>query len=301
MPLPFYPFYWADYSSKTFNLTQGQHGAYMLFLRHLYATGDMIPDVERYIIGKATDDEGRKNVDSVLEKFFIKEGEMWTHERVEEVMKSSETAHKRRVTAGKLKGKAKKALLKQSSSNAPPMLKQPESEPEPEPIKNKKDSLVDLEDGKAGTIAPPPKPPKPPKAKDGGEQFEEFWIAYPHKVAKGAARKAWASAVGKTSPDTIIEAAKAFARQQAGKEQQYIAHAATWLNAERWQDDGLAPKENKTTPGTNVFVHDGSPEWQAWVSYRRERKFPMPNSYQSKGQQVPGAWFPSAFPPGHKG
>ena len=303
MPLPFYPFYWADYSSKTFNLTQGQHGAYMLCLRHLYATGEMIPDAERYTIGKAMDDEGRKNIDSVLEKFFIRDGDNWTHERVKEVMKSSESAHKRRVTAGKAKGKAKKAMLKQCSSNAPAMLKQPESEPEPEPepIKEKKDSIGDFEGKDVEKAAPPPTPKPKPSKTDDQEHFEAFWQAYPRKVAKGAARKAWASAVAKTSPETVTEAAKAFARQQVGKEEQYIAHPATWLNAERWQDDGLAPKTNIPTTSPNVFVTEGSPAWLAWIAYRKEKRFPIPNSYQPKGRQEAGAFFPSEFPPGHKG
>jgi uncharacterized protein YdaU (DUF1376 family) len=43
--LSYYPFYWADYSSKTYNLTQGQHGAYMLLLRHIYSTGKSILEV----------------------------------------------------------------------------------------------------------------------------------------------------------------------------------------------------------------------------------------------------------------
>jgi hypothetical protein len=80
------------------------------------------------------------------------------------------------------------------------------------------------------------KPPNPLKG-----EFEEFWKAYPRKVARGSASRAFAKAVKKTSPATILEAVKLFAVSCAGKEPDFIPHAATWLNAERWSDAELKP------------------------------------------------------------
>jgi len=78
------------------------------------------------------------------------------------------------------------------------------------------------------------------KGKDSDPQdFELFWSAYPRKVAKGAARKAWAATSGKRPPVTeIVSAVTAQAETEQWREAggQYIPHPATWLRAERWGD-----------------------------------------------------------------
>jgi hypothetical protein len=78
------------------------------------------------------------------------------------------------------------------------------------------------------------------KGKDSDPQdFELFWAAYPRKVAKGAARKAWAATSGRRPPVTeIVSAVTAQAETEQWRKEggQYIPHPATWLRAERWGD-----------------------------------------------------------------
>jgi hypothetical protein len=70
--------------------------------------------------------------------------------------------------------------------------------------------------------------------------FDAFWRAYPRKVGKGAAVKAWS----KIKPNdelqqkilTAIEAQKK-TDQWSRDGGQYIPHPATWLNAARWDDE----------------------------------------------------------------
>lgn len=68
--------------------------------------------------------------------------------------------------------------------------------------------------------------------------FDSWWAAYPRKVGKGAAKKAWKFALGKTDAATMISA---LANQIAGgtftTESRYVPHPATWLGAERWSDE----------------------------------------------------------------
>ena len=66
--------------------------------------------------------------------------------------------------------------------------------------------------------------------------FDLFWSNYPRKVGKGAARKAWKAALKKTDAEMLQECALLY-RITCPKDPQYIAHPATWLNAERWLDD----------------------------------------------------------------
>src|SRR5699024_766638 len=59
--------------------------------------------------------------------------------------------------------------------------------------------------------------------------FEDFWSAYPRKIAKKEAGKKFAKAVKDgTDPNTIIAGAKTYAASVAGKEQKYVAHPTTW-------------------------------------------------------------------------
>ena len=66
-------------------------------------------------------------------------------------------------------------------------------------------------------------------------EFDRFWKSYPRKVSKKTAQKAFAKALKVASADEIIRAVE---EQRGGldRDQQFIPHAATWLNAERWTD-----------------------------------------------------------------
>lgn len=72
--------------------------------------------------------------------------------------------------------------------------------------------------------------------------FDEFWSAYPRRVGKGQARKAWASAMKKTDASTIIAGAARFASSSASSDLKFVPYPATWLNGERWDDEEAAPK-----------------------------------------------------------
>ncbi len=73
------------------------------------------------------------------------------------------------------------------------------------------------------------------------DAFEDFWKAYPRKVGKGAARKAYAKALRFTDHDTIMGALSDQRPAMEAKESQYIPHASTWLNQERWEDEPEEP------------------------------------------------------------
>lgn len=70
--------------------------------------------------------------------------------------------------------------------------------------------------------------------------FDSWYALYPRKVAKGAARKAYAKALKIASHDVLCAAARAFSAKQTDK--QFIPYPATWLNQERWLDEEATPK-----------------------------------------------------------
>lgn len=81
---------------------------------------------------------------------------------------------------------------------------------------------------------------KPRRATDDSD-FDRFWDAYPRKVDKGHARKAWKTAVEKVTPDDLIAAATRFGQTVRNTEPRFIAHPSTWLNGERWTDQPATP------------------------------------------------------------
>jgi hypothetical protein len=71
------------------------------------------------------------------------------------------------------------------------------------------------------------------------EKFEEFWRCYPRKVAKEAARRAFAAA--DVDPELLIAGAKRYAIERSGEDPKYTKHPATWLNKGCWEDEASSP------------------------------------------------------------
>ena len=86
-----------------------------------------------------------------------------------------------------------------------------------------------------------------PKAPNGvPDGFDAFWTAYPNKVGKGAAVKAFA----KIAPgqDLLRDMLAALADQKCSVRWlkdggQYVPNPATWLNQQRWLDEGAGVGE----------------------------------------------------------
>lgn len=85
----------------------------------------------------------------------------------------------------------------------------------------------------------------------GDAQFDEWWQAYPRKIGKGQARKAYKTAAKKTDHASLLAAAVSFAQKTKGADPKFIAHPTTWLNGERWDD------QDDNTDGRVVTTGDG--------------------------------------------
>ncbi|MFA5391762.1 MAG: hypothetical protein WC331_10120 [Candidatus Omnitrophota bacterium] len=87
--------------------------------------------------------------------------------------------------------------------------------------------------------------------------FDRFWEAYPKKIGKGAARKAW---VKIRSPGSLIQVMLDAIEKQKRCEQwvkengKYIPNPATWLNRTQWEDE-VSDGHKKDDPGHVNFFH----------------------------------------------
>ena len=85
------------------------------------------------------------------------------------------------------------------------------------------------------------------KKKKESDRFDEFWQGVPNKIGKGAARKAYASAIkGGATHDEIIAGLPGYAayeQRRRGQSEYRPLHPATWLNGERWTDEHGTAKQ----------------------------------------------------------
>ncbi len=90
--------------------------------------------------------------------------------------------------------------------------------------------------------------------------FDDFWRAYPKKVARTDAMRAFERASRLAPVNEIIRGATRYAAERAGEDTRYTKHAATWLNKGCWSDPSITqrmlPEERLSTNiHTNASIH----------------------------------------------
>jgi uncharacterized protein YdaU (DUF1376 family) len=211
--LPYMQLYVSDYLADTAHLTAQQHGAYMLLLMNYWQRGKALDNSnERLSHVARLSPEEWADAKPTLEEFFIVEGNLWTHTRVEDDLEKIREKSAKASFAGKRSVVARN--LNERSTNAEQALNHKEEDKEEEEDKDiiKKDV------------------------------FDEFWKIYPLKVGKGAALKAFQKAIRTTDPEMVIRGATRY-KLDPNRVEGYTAHASTWLNAQRWLDEPL-PQRN---------------------------------------------------------
>jgi hypothetical protein len=84
------------------------------------------------------------------------------------------------------------------------------------------------------------RPAEPEPEPELGDPFEAFWRAYPRKVAKDAARRAFAAAIKRgADPAILIAGAQRYAIERQGEPPRFTKHPATWLNGGCWEDEPI--------------------------------------------------------------
>jgi len=87
--------------------------------------------------------------------------------------------------------------------------------------------------------------------------FDEWWSAYPRKIAKPDALKKYKAALGKTTEQVLLSAVSKLAAEWVGRPRadlKFCPHPATWLNQERWNDYAVS------TAGLDAAIAEGSLE-----------------------------------------
>lgn len=91
-------------------------------------------------------------------------------------------------------------------------------------------------------------------------RFDSFWEAYPKKIAKVAARKAWGKIanVDAICPEIIAGIARWSTTPQWG-DVQFVPHPATFLNQRRWEDEIPVARMSEVYVGAGPEIPDAPP------------------------------------------
>ena len=228
------PLYIGDYQRDTSELTLEQSGAYLHLLMRYWVSGALPDDDGRLAaILKVTRTHFARHIGPALRPYFAaRDGKLYQGRADAEREKRQKISEKRAENARKFsENSAKNTPNNTQETNdingpvkaigAAKREQMPPTSTSTSTNTEKKEREVSLSLQTAT-----------PRAAPVGAEFERFWQAYPRKVAKGGARKAWLAAIRKADAETIISAVCA----ATWRNNEYDPHPATWLNGERWLD-----------------------------------------------------------------
>ena len=107
---------------------------------------------------------------------------------------------------------------------------------------------ADAEEDK-NTSTPQTPPAKPKKTSDESLEFLKFWEAYPRKVGKPNAARAFAKALRTATAEDIMSGLFTHLPAWAESDPQFTPHPATWLNRNGWTD--FPPPITRRNPDKN--------------------------------------------------
>lgn len=220
-----------EWIAGTLPLKADERGCYITVCAMIYSQGGPIPDDARELarICNVTTAKWNRIRATLLDlvKLRLVDGHL-TNTRCEtelkRALKRTETAVEIGTTGGKNSGVSRRLRSQRSNDNneLPEADASRKREANQEPRTNK------------------PSPPNPQKGAGVSADFDKWYQAYPRKIARADAEKAYRSALKKADAATLLAAVQAFARSMSEKDAKFIPYPASWLNGERWSDEGVA-------------------------------------------------------------
>jgi len=206
-------------------LTDADFGRYMRILCRQWEEGDVPKEASEVVRDAGLDLDSVERVKELLaEKFIAKDGGL-ANEKLAEVRSARLAQAEARRENGKLGGRPKNGSGTTGSSPK---------------AKVKKKSAKQKREEEAAAL----------------EGFDDFWATYPRREAKPRARKAWIKHDLRSKREAVMAGLQNALVKWRGKDIEFIPHASTWINNERWTDE--IGKNNVRT--VDPFDRLG-PEW----------------------------------------
>lgn len=252
---PYLPLWTDAYLADTRHLSTEEHGAYMLLMMEAWRRPSCaLPDDDRLLARlSGLSEDAWQRAKPIVMAFWTFDGRSkeWRQKRLmkEREKTASKTAKSRDAAASRWK-KTKKddagAMRTQCPSDAIQNHNQSQKEERGKPL-----SCAPSLDT---TIA---------------AGFASFYAAFPRKQSKKSAEEKFARIVrkGEATIEQLVEGAKRYAIETAGRDPAHICHPSTWLNQARWQDEPLplapingGPHGPPPSRGGRQAAYDGAAE-----------------------------------------
>lgn len=266
-----YPFHIGDYAAHTRHLSPIEDLAYRRLLDAYYLREGPLPhDVASCarLIGLR---DHEAEVGAVLVEFFEDAVEGWRSTRCDEEI----TAYRAKQEQASRAGRASAERRQNARSTPVEQTFNERSTDVQRPLNGRATNQNQNQNQE-------PSSPQPPGGR--AALFDEFWSAFPRKVGKDAALKAFE----RRKPDRAMldQMLAAIAKQRASADWQkdggqFIPHPTTWLNQGRWQDE-------VTTVNAAEQRMAG---WSEWSKQQALRLFPdgnIPSGYVPMGSPAGG-------------
>jgi uncharacterized protein YdaU (DUF1376 family) len=236
----YYYFHIGDYRKNTVHLSPIEHYIYRSLIDWYYLDETPIPKKTESVIRRLRlGSEHTKELENVLDDFFKETAKGWTHLRIENEISEY---HQKAVTNRENGRKGGRPKIQQVAEDKKPKKTQVVSEQNPtvtltnnhKPITNSHKLLTINQVNK-----------------DINQSFENFYLAYPKKVGKIAAEKAFKKIINDGVNIDLVFAGlhNQIKAEHFHSDITYIPYPATWLTQGRW-DDSIEPKrelKGKTT------------------------------------------------------
>jgi uncharacterized protein YdaU (DUF1376 family) len=225
----YYYFHIGDYRKNTVHLSPIEHYIYRSLIDWYYLDETPIPKKTESVIRRLRlGSEHTKELENVLDDFFKETAKGWTHLRIENEISEY---HQKAVTNRENGRKGGRPKIQQVAEDKKPKKTQVVSERNP--------TVTLTNNHKPRTVNQKPKTSnQKPKEKDIDPLFEVFYFAYPRKVGKKAAKKAFSKALNDGAEfDSIMAGLKLQLKaEHFSKDEKFIPHPTKWLDNGRWDD-----------------------------------------------------------------
>lgn len=217
--IPYFDFYPSDFMHGVRGLSAQEVGVYTMMLCRIYEENG---PVEYHVMRLATycgmrESTFVKTVEKLIElgKLELVDGMISNHRAEAEI---SSRAHKLKINSKAGKASAEKRQQKQRMTST-----------DVQQAFNHTDTDTDNTSSLRSDVTIKP---------DFESEFEQqFWPAYPRRVGKGQALKAFRAARKQNDLEPIMAGVRRYASSRQGENPEFTKHASTWLNGQCWLDE----------------------------------------------------------------
>lgn len=249
-----------DWWKSTVHLSDAERGIYLSLLLRYYDTEQPLPADRAavYRLACARNADAMLAVDSIIDEFFVLQDDGWHNKRADEEIAEYRAKSEKAKRSAEVRwnnGRTTTAQRTVCDGNANAQRTHSEGNANHEPRTTNQDKTPVAPKG--ARRAPSAKVLDPLVL----SLFEQdFWPAYPRKEAKPKALEAFAKALPKAA-DGCREILHGLERAKRSDQWlrnggQYIPHASTWLNQERWRDEHPQAAPQRATPHTGLRTGD---------------------------------------------